>query len=51
MDRQKKPLHHNKTGRECRGGTRGLAELPWVAAEVPEGYVGGQGGPSDVCGM
>ena len=26
-DRQKKPLQHNMTGKECRGGTRGLAGL------------------------
>ena len=44
-DRQKKPLHHNETGMECRGGTRGLSGLPWMAAEVPEGYFSGQGFP------
>ena len=37
-DRQKKSLHHNKTSREYGGGIRGLAGLPWVAAEVPERY-------------
>ena len=42
-DKQKKPLHHNETGRECRGGMRGLAGLSWVAAEVPEGYFSGLG--------
>ena len=36
-DRQKKPLHHNMTGREC-GNARGLAGLPRVAAEVLELY-------------
>ena len=45
MDRQKKPLYHNVTGRECRGDTRGLAGLPWLAAEVPGGYFRGQGLP------
>ena len=37
-DRLKKPVHHNKAGRECGGGARGLAGLPCMAAEVPEGY-------------
>ena len=27
------------TGRECGGGTRGLAGLPWKAAEIPDGYL------------
>ena len=31
-------LQHNENNRECGGGTRGLAGLPWVAAEDPEGY-------------
>ena len=44
-DRQKKSLHHNKTSREYGGGIRGLAGLPWVAVEVPEGYFSGQGVP------
>ena len=39
--RQKKPLHHNETGRECGGGERGLAVLPWPTAEVLEGYFSG----------
>ena len=42
MDRQKKPLYHNMTGREC-GGERWLAGLPWVGAEVSKGYFSGQG--------
>ena len=49
-DRKKKPIHHNVTGMEYRGDTRGLAELPWqqlkcwmeisVATGVPLGSVG-----------
>ena len=35
--RQKKPFHHNETGREYKG-MRGLAGLPQAAAEVLEGY-------------
>ena len=50
MDRQKKPFHH-ETGRECRGGMRGLARLPWVRAEVSEGYFSGQGVPLEKCGV
>ena len=42
-DRQKKPLHCNLTGRECRGDSRGLVGLPHVATEVPEGYFNGWG--------
>ena len=42
MNRQKKPLCHNETGRECRIGMRGLAGLPQAEAEVPEGYDSGQ---------
>ena len=42
--RKKKPLHR-KTGRECRGGGRGLARLPQVAAEVLEGYFSDWGFP------
>ena len=38
MDRLKKPLHHNKTDKECKGGVRGLAGLPQVAAKALEGY-------------
>ena len=38
MIRQKKQLHNNVTGIECRGDMRGLAGLPRVAAEVPEEY-------------
>ena len=45
METQKKPLTHNETGRECGGGTRGLARIPQVAAEVPEGYFSSQGFP------
>ena len=45
MDRQKKWLHQNKTGRERGGGARGLAGLPWEAAEVPEGYRSSWGFP------
>ena len=44
-DRQKKSLHHKVTGRECRGGVRGWAGLPWVGAKVPEGYFSSQGIP------
>ena len=53
MDRQKTPLHHNKTGSERRGGSRGPARLPRAAAEVPEGYFSGWGGgdPSEKCGV
>ena len=50
MDRQKKPLHHNKTGSERRGGSRGPARLPRAAAEVPEGYFSGWRVPSEKCG-
>ena len=32
------------TGRECRD-VKGLAALPWVAAEVPEGYFSSWGFP------
>ena len=42
MDRQKKPLHHNKTGRECRGDVSRLAGLPQLAAEILEEYFTGQ---------
>ena len=45
-DRQKKPLHHGETGRECRGGMRGLAGLPQAADEVPEGHFSEQMGSS-----
>ena len=38
MDREKKPLHHNESGREHGGGVRGLSGLPWVAAKVLQGY-------------
>ena len=48
-DRQKKSLHHNKTSREYGGGIRGLAGLPWVAAEVLEGYFSGWGVHSEKC--
>ena len=41
-DLQNKPHHKIKTDRKC-GGARGLAGLPRVAAEVPEGYFSGQG--------
>ena len=41
MDRQKKQLHHNMTGRECRADMKGLAGLPWMAANVPERYFSG----------
>ena len=51
MDRQKEPLHHNETGMECGGGMRGLARLPEVTAEVPEGYFSGQGVPPEKCGV
>ena len=51
MDKQKKPLHQNETGRECRGGARGLAGLPWVATEVTEGYFSDQGFSSEKCGV
>ena len=50
-DRQKKQLHHNKTGRECGGGTRGLAGLPQVAAEVLGGYFSGWGYSLEKCGV
>ena len=43
MDKQKKQLQHNVTGRECRRDARGLDGLPQVAAEVLEGYLSGQG--------
>ena len=36
--RLKKPLHHNETGREYRGGTIGLAGLPQTVPEALEGY-------------
>ena len=49
MDRQKKPLHHNETGRKCRGFTRELAGLPWEAAKVLEGYFSSQGDPLEKC--
>ena len=49
--RQKKPLHHNMTGRQCRGSMKGLAGLLLVAAEVPEEYVSGQGVPPERCGI
>ena len=32
-----------KTGKECGGVLRGLAELPWVAAKVLEEYFSGEG--------
>ena len=38
-------IHHNVTGRECGRGTKGLAGIPWVAAEVPEGYDRARGLP------
>ena len=50
-DRQKKPLHHNLTGRECRGGTRGLAGLPQAAPEVLEGYLAARGLPWEMRGL
>ena len=49
MDRQKKTLQHNVTGREWGGDMRGLPVLPWVAVEV--GYYSGQGVPPEKCGM
>ena len=39
MDRQKKQLQHNMTGRECGGGVIGLAGRPQGAAEVLEVYL------------
>ena len=48
-DRLKKPLHH-KT-RQCRGGARGLAGLPWVAVVVLKVYFNGQGLPPEKCGI
>ena len=45
MDRQKKPLHHHETSRECRRDVRGVAGLLRVAAEVLEGYFSSQGFP------
>ena len=48
---KKKPLHHNMTGRKCRGSTRGLAGLPWVAAKVLEGYFSSWGVPPEKCGV
>ena len=44
MARQKKPLHHNVTGREYRDA-RGLAGLSQAAAEDPERYFHGWGVP------
>ena len=44
-ERQKKILYDHETARECRGCMRGLAGLPWAAAEVVEGYFNGQGFP------
>ena len=51
MDRWKKPYHQNKTGQECRTGARGLPGLPWVAAEVLEGYFSSYGVPPEKCGV
>ena len=50
-DRQKKPLHHNVTGREYKGDMRELAGLPQGAAEVLEGYFSGQGVPPKKSGV
>ena len=51
MDRQKKLHHHHVTGRECGGTRRGLAGLPWAAAEVAEGYFSGRGLSPEKCGV
>ena len=39
------------TGRESRGGVRGLAGLPWAAAEVPKGYFSIQDVSPEKCGV
>ena len=51
MDRKKKSLYHNVTGRECGGSVRGLAELPWAVAEMPEEYFSGWVVPSEKRGV
>ena len=51
MDRLKKPLQGNETGRECEGSMKGLAGLPWAAPKVPEGYFTGRGIPPEECGV
>ena len=38
-------LNMYQNGRDCRGSARGLAGLPWVAAEVLKGYFSGWGFP------
>ena len=43
MDKQREPLHHNKTVRECEGGVRGLSGLPQEAAEVWRDISGARG--------
>ena len=39
------------TGRKFREGTRGLAGLAQVAAEILEGYFNSQGAPPEKCGV
>ena len=51
MDRQKKQLQHNMTGRECGGDTRGIAGCPWAAGEVLEGYLSSQEVPPEKRGV
>ena len=53
IDTQKKPLHHSMTGMECGGDTTGLARLPCVAAEMPEGSFssGGEGDSPEKWGI
>ena len=51
MDRQKKPHHHNETGRKCRAAARGLARLPQAAATVLKGYFSSEGDLPEKCGV
>ena len=51
IDGQNKPLQQSVTGREYRVEVRGLAGLPQVAAEVPVGYLSGQGIAPEKCGV
>ena len=47
-DRQRKPLDCNRSDREY-GDARGLAGIPWAAAEVLEGYFSGPVVSSEKC--
>ena len=50
MNRQKKPLHHNVVGRECRD-VRGMAGFPCMATEYLEVEFSGQDIPPEKCGV